>query len=93
MSEQNCKDCLNHRDIGGEYPLRCQLTNVLLRQDGSSGKTCNYYNVDVSHMPVCINCKHFLGGGDWGLSCAKDYYTIAEPLDKICDKFERKEND
>ena len=47
MSEQNCKDCLNHRDIGGEYPLRCQLTNVLLRQDGSSGKTCNYYNVEL----------------------------------------------
>lgn len=43
-------------------------------------------------LDICFHLLNFLGGGDWGLSCAKDYYTITEPLDKICDKSERIRN-
>ena len=49
---------------------------------------------DVKDMPICFNCKHWIGGGDWGLSCSKDYYnTSSNGFGKACEKFERKDND
>lgn len=33
----------------------------------------------------CANCKHFLGGGDFGTCCSKDYGLHYE--DNICEKW------
>ena len=54
---------------------------------------CNYYNLDLSNEKICMNCKHFLGGGDWGLSCMKDYYKLPNKLSKACVEFERKDKE
>ena len=48
------------------------------------------YKDNISHMYICNNCRYFLGGVAWGLSCAKNYYIIADSLNKACDKFEKK---
>ncbi len=49
---------------------------------------------DVKDMSICFNCKHWMGMGDWGLSCSKDYYnTSSDGFGKACEKFERKDND
>ena len=45
---------------------------------------------DLSNNNICLNCKHYLGGGDWGLSCGKDYYKLVNALDKSCDEIERR---
>lgn len=36
----------------------------------------------------CANCKHFLGGGDFGTCCIEDYGLRYE--DNICEKWEEK---
>lgn len=38
----------------------------------------------------CGTCQHFIGGGDWGLCCTKDYYLHYEYSDS-CDKYEPKD--
>lgn len=49
---------------------------------------------DVSKMNICYNCKHWIGGGDWGLSCRKDYYVAtSNGFREACKKFERKKYD
>ena len=38
----------------------------------------------------CGDCKNWIGGGDWGLSCSKDYYiATTNPNREACDKFEK----
>lgn len=42
-------------------------------------------------MDICFNCKYWLGGGDWGLSCEKDYHNCStNGFDEACELFERK---
>lgn len=39
---------------------------------------------------VCAQCKNFLGGGDWGLSCSKKYGLTSESTDATnCPNFEQ----
>lgn len=46
---------------------------------------------DVPKLNICYNCKHWIGGGDWGLSCAVDYYNCNNNGFKTaCEKFEVK---
>ena len=46
---------------------------------------------EVKNMNICYNCKHWIGGGDWGLSCAKNYYNCStNGFDEVCEQFERK---
>ena len=40
---------------------------------------------DMSEEDICFNCKHFIGGGDWGLACAKHYHRLPRALDKMCE--------
>ena len=45
----------------------------------------------IEHMRICYNCQHWFGGGDWGLSCAKNYYDCSiDGFRKACEQFERK---
>jgi len=72
-----------HEDAFDRTAYRCRLTRTLL-----TGKPCHLYNKDISGYELCINCKHFLGGGDWGLACGKHYHRLPEALDKACDDIE-----
>lgn len=46
---------------------------------------------DVENMNICFNCKYWVGGGDYGLSCNKDYYVASSNgFRDCCDKFERR---
>ena len=45
----------------------------------------------IEYLPICYNCKHWYAGGDWGLSCAKNYYNCSiNGFDEACEQFERK---
>ena len=44
-------------------------------------------------MNKCGDCKYWIGGGDWGLSCSKDYYiATTDPNREACDRFELSED-
>ena len=46
---------------------------------------------EVENMDICYNCEYWIGGGDWGLSCKKDYYNCsANGFDKACKFFNKK---
>lgn len=64
----------------------CDVTNVC---DPTS---CDIVSdEEVETMNICYNCQHWYGGGDWGLSCAKNYYNCSvNGFDKACEQFERK---
>lgn len=84
----NCRDCRYYQGdvkIMGRIGFQCALTRSIIFNE-----LCNLINKDLSNVPICYNCKHYLGGGDWGLSCAKHYHVLTEALHEICDDFEKK---
>ena len=79
-----CKNC----DYYNKEQKSCKIRNKI------NVKACYYDsvypNTKVEDMNICYNCKHWIGGGDWGLSCRKNYYHCSvNGFDKACDKFER----
>ena len=89
--EKDCKNCCYR---GGMTKCMCHdvhvciLTHILLFQNVA--EDCEYYNRDFSKEDVCYNCKHFLGGSDWGLACDAHYHKLPEPGSKICNEYERR---
>jgi hypothetical protein len=83
-----CKNCkyLN-KEIGWNNFDVCKITSRV------NPISCNIKNdEDVKNMRICYNCHHWYGGGDWGLSCAKNYYDCSsDGFREACDKFLRKE--
>lgn len=81
-----CKDCkYKYKTADGD--TFCEITHLLYT------KSCDYIDDDsqVVAMNICYNCKHWIGGGDWGLSCRKDYYnTSTNGFREVCEHFERK---
>lgn len=64
----------------------CTLSGRILYLN--CAEDCNYYNLDLSNEKICMNCKYFIGGGDWGLGCKKDYYRLPNRISKACVEFE-----
>ena len=68
----------------------------------AKGKTCgitNIYEPKICLIPkdrlealdICYNCKYWIGGGDYGLSCKKDYYlATTNGFIKACELFDWK---
>jgi len=80
-----CKDCRYYNgeiSIGNFKAYGCKLTNTII-----VGTGCDLKNKDFSNEKICYNCKHFLGGNDWGLSCKKDYYKLVGSFDEACKDF------
>jgi hypothetical protein len=50
---------------------------------------------EVKDMEICYNCQYWIGGGDWGLSCQKNYYDCStNGFCEACKEFKKKnEND
>lgn len=63
----------------------CALSTTLV-----NGEICTLFNADLSNKKICYNCKYYLGGYDWGLSCAKHYHVLTEALHEGCKDFEKK---
>jgi hypothetical protein len=61
------------------------FTSAMVKANG-----CEYHNKDISREKICLNCEHYLGGGDWGLACKADYYKLPGPTSEACAKFKRK---
>ena len=81
-----CKDCKYKYKTDDGYNA-CEIANMLYTV------CCDYIDDDsrVEAMDICYNCKHWIGGGDWGLSCRKDYYNCAtNGFREVCEHFERK---
>ena len=81
----NCKDCKYHFYEG-------QLSVCKIANRGNI-KSCTFITDDeeVESMKICYNCKHWIGGGDWGLSCRKNYYNCSSNgFDKACEQFEER---
>ncbi len=81
-----CGDCFHCRreyQTTKERSVDCELTHAVVL-----GVGCSLRNKDLSNEKICLNCRHFLGGMDWGLSCAKEYHRLTEPLESACEDFE-----
>ena len=88
---ENCSHFRNNFTIGSRTDcVQCELTNRIMVS--KSAETCNLYNRDLSEEDICFNCRHFLGGGDWGLACAKHYHSLPKALDKMCGDAEWRED-
>ena len=83
-----CKDC-NYCYKKGENIIFnvCQISHV-----------CNTYRCDIlnyeelENMHICFNCEHWIGGGDFGLSCSKNYYYCSSNgFNSACEQFKRKD--
>ena len=84
-------DCMHFREsikIGDKVCTICELTNTILKE--KCYLECELYNLDLSDREICFNCKHFLGGNDWGLSCAREYHRLTEALSPMCEEAEVK---
>ena len=80
----NCKDC-RYRIADNQYSM-CEITHII------NPKSCDYIANDnlVESMNICYNCKYWMGFGDWGLSCKKNYYNCSSNgFDKACEQYER----
>lgn len=76
-----CKECKHYN----AYKEVCKVTHKC------HTISCNLENDNIKDMKICYNCKHWVGGGDWGLSCKKDYYNCStNGFDKGCKDFERR---
>ncbi len=77
-----CKNC----KYFSEYNDSCDITHMCYT------KSCTLPSDEiVEQLPICYNCQHWIGGGDWGLSCAKNYHDCnSNGFRKACEQFERK---
>ncbi len=80
---KGCSNCQQIYEVWGSLVCSCRLTNTVLLPLG-----CSLRDKDISREKICCNCKHYLGGCDWGLSCAKEYHRLVDPLDEACSDFE-----
>lgn len=94
-----CDTCMNKKSESNQMffgrmvrIVRCKIFHSTLFNALKLHTECDYYNVDVSQMEICLNCEHYLGGGDWGLSCAKEYHRLVGPTDEACGDFSFKKN-
>lgn len=88
---KRCEDCSHFQydyTMWEHQCIKCELTNTILKAE--SAETCKLYNKDLSEYDICVNCKYFGGGGDWGLACAKHYHRLPHALDDACDDMERR---
>lgn len=85
-----CRDC--HYYQGKIEILTKTFHSCALSKAVVNGEKCPLYNVDLSNAKICYNCKSYLGGFDWGLSCAKHYHVLTEALHEGCEDFYRKDN-
>lgn len=84
----SCKDCIYYQgkvEILTKIYHRCALLKTVVNRE-----KCPLFNVDLSNKKICYNCKHYLGGSDWGLSCAKHYHVLTKALKDACNEFEKK---
>lgn len=82
-----CKEANIQLKTGMYISNSCDITHTLNK------KSCDYIisDAEVEDMNICYNCKHWIGGGDWGLSCRKDYYiTSTNGFNEACEQSERK---
>ncbi len=94
---ESCETCYHKTGeymdniFGHTHVTRCEVYhNRLINSEGISWEGCPYHNKDLSQERICMNCEHFLGGGDWGLACAANYHALPEALSNACDKFQKK---
>lgn len=92
MNCNECEFCLTVNNDAYEEPYKvCRINNHII----NNNTTCHLMSGEkLEDMNICFNCKYWMGGGDFGLSCHKNYYiSSCNGFDKACkdfDKFERK---
>ena len=82
-----CKDCKYRFKTSESFVSSiCKISHICntVRCDIISDE-------DIENMHICFNCEHWLGGGDWGLSCRRNYYNCnSNGFAEACEEFIRK---
>lgn len=82
-----CKNCKYLRELKSGFANNmCDITHRF------NPISCSIESDEIiERLPICYNCQHWYGGGDWGLSCVKNYYNCSiNGFDEACERFERK---
>lgn len=92
--ETCCHKCGEHTEtmFGKTFQaVECRIFhNRIFTSDMVKANGCEYRDKDISQEKICLNCEHYLGGGDWGLACRADYYRLPDSTSEACGKFKRK---
>lgn len=79
-----CEEC----EYCKRYPdnfLMCDVSHIV------NPKSCSFNVAGIRDMKICYNCKDWIGGGDWGLTCVSDYYmTDNNGFRTACERFKKK---
>lgn len=96
----NCKDCKYNKIVDNEFYSSVWQKNIHYYYNVCdishlcNKKSCDFIvtDSDVDKMDICYNCKHWIGGGDWNLSCdIHPYMATANGFRKACEMYDRKE--
>jgi hypothetical protein len=68
-----------------DYTIECRLDHSLW---AGPREDCPHFGYDPSDCKTCGGCQHYLGMGDWGLSCRKTYLKLVHAFDAACEDFE-----
>ena len=82
---KKCEDCKyfsQYWTFRNKKYVQCKLTNAVLTDQDM--EKCDYSKVNLDGMDICLNCKHYMGGGDWGLACSKHYHALPKATDRMC---------
>ena len=75
----NCSNCEFNRKCSNYYI--CNITHLV------NPKGCTYEYSTTKK--ICYNCKSWIGGGDFGLTCRKYYHkAYTNGFTSACDDFE-----
>ena len=81
-----CKECPHYLDRGYDGEKFCNVTKVI--NPRKPLPDCDR----IDDMLICFNCKHWHGGGDWGLTCDKHYhFASTDGFHRVCEDFEKKD--
>lgn len=96
----SCETCFHktgesvEQIFGVTHVTRCAVYNRnLINSEEVSWEGCPYHNKDLSQERICMNCKKFLGGGDWGLSCGAHYHKLVNTTSPACEDFDKKDGE
>ena len=92
--ETCCHKCGEHQTtmFGKTFQaVQCSIFhNRVFTSEMVKAKGCKFHNRDISQEKICLNCEHYLGGGDWGLACKANYYKLPGPTSEACGEYIRR---
>lgn len=91
MMNGKCQYCKYNHHYCDDHRV-CIITNIITDNPKFPAIPCSYDVNMIKDMNICFNCEHWIGAGDWGLSCRQHYHATSNGFDEACVDFKRSTN-